>query len=229
MKQIEFNDLHTNILFDIQFFRDLQDHTKRMVLEKLEMRVFEVEKNEIVITQGTPCKRLYVLLKGRLQTDIIDANGDNVLIEHIVAPRAFATPHLFKEDNRFPATFTAVEESVLLTASKESTFRLISECPEVLRSFFCIAGRCNVCTTARLDILSRKTVRERLTVYLFNHKETGGNRVKMIHTQTQLAEYLNVSRPALSTEINKMEREGLIKKEEKNVIQLNLLKLKELL
>ena len=34
--------------------------------------------------------------------------------------------------------------------------------------------------------------------------------VEITHTQSQLAEYLNVSRPALSKEINKIIKEGLI-------------------
>ncbi len=46
------------------------------------------------------------------------------MIEYIVAARAFATPHLFSSDGVLPATFTAMEDSTLLTASKESMFKL---------------------------------------------------------------------------------------------------------
>ena len=49
----------------------------------------------------------------------------------------------------------------------------------------------------------------------------------MMHSQIQLAQYLNVSRPALSTEINKLEKEGLIKRKGKNRIELNLKELRE--
>lgn len=229
MKQIEITDAYRNILFSIPLFRDLQDYIKKKLLDILEVKALEIAKNEIVITQGSTCKKLYVLLKGKLQTDIIDANGGKVLIEYIMPPRTFATPHLFKEDNRFPATFTAIEDSVLLTASKESTFRLISEHPEILKSFLCVSGKCNLCTTVRLDILSRKTLREKIAAYLFQYKERDRNSVKMIHSQTQLAEYLNVSRPALSTEINKMEKEGLIKKNGQKEIEMNIKILKEFL
>lgn len=41
--------------------------------------------------------------KGTLEVNIIDANANEVLIEYIESPRAFATPHLFKKDNRLPA------------------------------------------------------------------------------------------------------------------------------
>lgn len=94
--------------------------------------------------------------KGTLEVNIIDANANEVLIEYIESPRAFATPHLFKKDNRLPAKFKTIERSVLLTATKDSTFELISKYPDILKNFLCVSGNCNVCTTMRLDVLSRK-------------------------------------------------------------------------
>ena len=222
MKKIEFNDYYKDILFSIPLFRDLNSHIKKRLIQELDFGLYHIQNNEIVAEQGEACSRLYILLKGELEVNIIDANGNEVLIENIVAPRAFATPHLFKEDNRFPATFKTIEESILLTATKDSTFRLISECPDILRSFLCVSGKCNVCTTMRLDILSRKTIRERILVYFFKKLNKNSNVIKMPHTLTQLAEYLNVTRPALSTEFNKMEKEGIIRRKENNYIELNM-------
>ena len=226
METIEFNDYYKDILFSIPLFRDLNTHIKKRLIQELDFNLFKIQNNEIIAEQGEACSRLYILLKGELEVNIIDANGNEVLIENIVAPRAFATPHLFEEDNRFPATFKTIEESILLTATKDSTFRLISECPDILRSFLCVSGKCNICTTVRLDVLSRKTIRERILVYLFKKQAKDSNIIKMPHTLTQLAEYLNVTRPALSTEFNKMEKEGLIKRIPNGNIELNLAKIK---
>lgn len=227
MKIIEFNDYYRDILFSIPLFRDLNSYIKKRLIQELDFGLYRIQNNEIVAEQGKACFRLYILLKGELEVNIIDANGNEVLIENIVAPRAFATPHLFKEDNRFPATFKTIEESILLTATKDSTFRLISEYPDILRNFLCVSGKCNVCTTMRLDVLSRKTIRERILVYFLKKLDKNSNVIKMSHTLTQLAEYLNVTRPALSTEFNKMEKEGLIKRMSEGNIELNLAKIKK--
>lgn len=227
MKQIRYDDAYREILLTITLLKDLQENIKRELIEKLDVLVYEIPKGETVIKQGSICRKLYVLLKGKLRVDMIDVNGNDILIEYIEAPRAFATPLLFNEDARFPATFTAVEDNILLTASKESAFNVFCEYPEILKRFLNIAGKCNVCTTVRLDILSRKTIRERLLVYFFKHKKKEDFVVSMMHSQIQLAQYLNVSRPALSTEINKLEKEGLIKRKGKNRIELNLKELRE--
>lgn len=212
MEKIGCTDEHRDILFQIPLFRDLPQNIKSTLLERLDAQVFNVPKKEEVARQGTSCKRLYVLLKGKLKADIIDGSGNEVLVEYIVAPRAFATPHLFNTtDDRLPVTFTALEDSVLFTATRESTFKLISEEPSILRNFLCITGNCNKCTVSRLNVLSHKNVRDRFVAYLFEFKRPDSATVQMMHNQVQLAEYLNVTRPALSKEINKMIREGAIR------------------
>lgn len=211
MEKIACTEEHKELLFQIPLFRDLPQNVKSTLLERLDYQVYDIRKKDEVARQGTPCKRLYVLLKGKLRADIIDGSDNEVMIEHIIAPRAFATPHLFNNvDNRLPVTFTAVEDSILFTASRESTFKLISEEPNILRSFLCITGNCNKCTVSRLNVLSHKNVRDRFVAYLFEHKTSDSSQIKVMHNQVQLAEYLNVTRPALSKEINKMVKEGLI-------------------
>lgn len=217
MRKITLTDEYKEQLFLIPLFRDLPLNIKHSLLDRLDISVYEVNKKDIIATQGTLCKKLYVLLEGKLRVDIIDGLGNEVMIEYIVAARAFATPHLFSSDGTLPATFTAIEDGILLTASKESMFKLISEEPKILHNFLCITGNCNVCTVTRLKTLSRKTVRERFVVYLLEHRKKNTTTVNIIHNQATLAEYLNVTRPALSKEINKMIKEKIIEMEGKTV------------
>lgn len=229
MKKISLTDSHKAKLFQIPLFRDLPHNISLSLLDKLDFVVYAVDKKEIVATQGTPCNKLYVLLEGKLRTDIIDGLGNEVMIEYIIAPRTFATPHLFNSNNTLPATFTALEDSVVLMATKESTFKVISQDPQVLHNFLCIAGNCNICTVSRLKPLSRKTVRERFIVYLYEHKKKDSLIVNITHTQSQLAEYLNVTRPALSKEINKMIKEGSISMEGRRIEILDRVSLEKYL
>ena len=217
MRKITLTDEYKEQLFLIPLFRDLPLNIKHSLLDRLDISVYEVNKKDIIATQGTLCKKLYVLLEGKLRVDIIYGLGNEVMIEYIVAARAFATPHLFSSDGTLPATFTAIEDGILLTASKESMFKLISEEPKILHNFLCITGNCNVCTVSRLKTLSRKTVRERFVVYLLEHRKKNTMTVNIIHNQATLAEYLNVTRPALSKEINKMIKERIIEMEGKTV------------
>ena len=149
-----------------------------------------------------------------------------VKVEEIIAPRAFATPHLFGENNILPATFTVSKDSILLMATRTSVFKLISSVPQLLHSFLCVTGNCNECTVTRLRILSYKNLRSRFVYYLMEHRTSAGIAL-LEHNQVQLADYLGVTRPALSKEINKMIKEGLISVDKREVTLLNMQGLKE--
>lgn len=105
-------------------------------------------------------------------------------------------------------------------------FKLISSVPELLHRFLCVTGNCNKCTVTRLRILSYKNLRSRFVYYLTEHK-TAPDQALLEHNQVQLAEYLGVTRPALSKEINKMIKEGLISVDKKVVTLLVPSALKE--
>lgn len=197
-------------LFQIPLFKDLALNIKSSLLDKLDYKVYQIERKDIIMKQETDCKHLYILLEGKLEVNIIDALGNDVFIEYIVAARAFATPHLFKKDTTLPATFTVVEDGFLFTATKDSVFKLISENPDLLKSFLAVSGNCNKCTVLRLRALSHKTVRCRFIAYLFEQRSEDNEIIEIEHNQVQLAGYLCVTRPALTKEINKMMKEGLI-------------------
>lgn len=105
-------------------------------MDELEFTLYKVSRKEVVLQQDTRCNHLYVLLKGELEVNIIDVAGNLVKVEEIIAPRAFATPHLFGENNILPATFTVSKDSILLMATRTSVFKLISSVPQLLHSFF---------------------------------------------------------------------------------------------
>ncbi len=230
MTPILFTPEHEELLHRIPLFRDLPRNVQLSLTEKLDYAIYSIAKNEVVVRQDSLCKHLNILLKGRLRVDIIDAMGNDVLIEYIEAPRAFGTPHLFRADGRHPASFTALEDGIYLMATKDSAFQLISEHPEILKRFLCISSSCNKCTAIRLRALSQKNIRKRFVVYLFDRLTTVETTVvKVEHNQVQLADYLCVTRPALSKEINKMIREGLIRATGKTIELLRMNELKRLI
>ncbi len=125
-----------NLIYKLPLFSGLTDEVRLTLLEKLDYTVVHVYKGETIIRQNTACAHLLILLEGNLEVNIIDITGNYIKVENIVAPRAFATPHLFDDHNIYPATFSVIEDGVLLKATKDSVFNLISSNPELLKTFF---------------------------------------------------------------------------------------------
>ena len=200
-----------NEIFTIPLFRNFTKEMQAEVMRGLDYRIDEYPKGEVIIRQGSPCRHLHLLLKGKMHVDVIDVSGSEVRVENINAPRSFATPHIFAENNLFPATFTVSEDVVLLRATKESVFELMHRIPLFLQNFLCVSTNCNKCTLTRLRVLSFRSIRTRFIYYLFDRIKDGGDTVELDdHNFVQLADYFGVSRPALSKEIRKLVDEGLI-------------------
>jgi len=203
--------MDVNDIFTIPLFRNFTEEMRKEVLNRLDYRIDEYPKGEIIARQGTSCKYLHLLLKGKLYVDVIDVSGNEVRVESIYAPRSFATPHIFAEKNIFPSTFTVVEDATLLRATRESVFSLMNSIPLFLHNFLCVSTNCNKCTLTRLRVLTFRSIRTRFIYYLFDHIKDGSDTVELHeHNIVQLAEYLGITRPALSKEIKKLTDEGLI-------------------
>ena len=100
MKTITFDNYYKEKLLSIPLFNNLPVNIKNEIPKRLDIKLYEINENTVVLEQGNACCNLYVLLEGTLEVNIIDANANEVLIEYIEAPRAFATPHLFKRLQR---------------------------------------------------------------------------------------------------------------------------------
>ena len=97
MEKILLDEKYEQLLFQIPLLRDLPHNIKQSLLEKLEYSVYSIDKKDIVARQGTPCKKLYILLEGKLRVDIIDGLGNKVMVEYIgplpLPISSAATPH----------------------------------------------------------------------------------------------------------------------------------------
>ena len=62
----------------------------------------------------------------------------------------------------------------------------------------------------KVRILSQKSQRDRILIYLGTLPKDKNDFVKIPFTKTALAEYLGVNRSALSRELGRMQNEGLL-------------------
>lgn len=217
MKDIEI----TNILKQLPLFKNLNNSDIDDAINYLDYNIVLLKKGEIIIKQDSLCNDLHILLSGTLEVNIVDALGNNILIEVLKGPRSFAIPHIFSGNDTFPATFTVKQDGYLLKSPKEKIFDLLAKYPDFLKNFLKERGNCNACTVVRLRILSYKSIRSRFSYYLIQHKI--GNQLSIMeHNQTQLADYLGISRPALSAEIKKMTDEKIISLNKDEVVLLNI-------
>ena len=93
----------------------------------------------------------------------------------------------------------------------------------LIRNLLALSAQKNLNLSRKIFHTSPKTIRGRLLSYLsYQSKRSGSSSFTIPFSRQQLADYLNVDRSALSNELSKMQRDGLIQVERNRFVLLGV-------
>jgi len=82
----------------------------------------------------------------------------------------------------------------------------------LINNLFEILSKENIDLLQKIENISQKTIREKLLTYLSNEaRRNKSNIFEIPFNRQDLADYLNIDRSAMSFELSKMQKDGLIK------------------
>lgn len=204
-------------LFSLPLFSGIPEDKQDAFLSGLDYTVSTFSKGEIVAHSGDLCRHLYLLLQGKVKTEMVDSSGAVLRIETICVPRLLVPAFLFGENNRFPVNVTVLKESEIMMITRDSVLSSLLTSEAFLRNFLYLSAACMNCLTEKLQLLSCKTIRTRLIFYLLERVEKGSSTFIMEETQQELADHFGVTRPALAKVFYELVEEGLIRQERRQI------------
>jgi len=188
-------------------------------LEKVCQAVMPTEKeyckNQIIINQGEPVHKIGILKKGSAISTKYHFNGNAQILRIYHQGEALLLEAVNTTLLTSPVTLISQTDSVVVYVSyaeivKEDAISpkikevIMSNCSEILSNEL-------IRLMYKIDVLSKRTLRERILTYLSLIRERSGSGTFEIGmNQEQLAQYLCVNRSALSKELNQMRKSGLI-------------------
>lgn len=158
---------------------------------------------------------IWMLLSGKVNVGRDTLRGHPVLLACIQTPgELFGEVYAFMEQPRYgmyaqaeaPTVVLAVDQAALLGGHTHGD-ALVAVLRQNLLTIF---ARKAYAMSRRLRVLGGQTIREKLARYLVDHQTPDGA-VSARPTREELAEYLNVTRPALSRELGNMAREKILR------------------
>lgn len=215
------------MLFDCPVCRLIPTSDRYVFIEKLKFRIKKYKKGEFVAIQGDTVNYLYIIIKGRVRTEMVSDLGLILHIEDLAAPHPLAAAFLFSEDNKFPVDVIALEDVEIAVATKESVEQQLSENPDFLRGFMMFNANRTQFLSERIKIFLQKSIKAKFAYYILRIAKSGDFRLDK--SLTILAEYFGVERPSLSRCISEMENEGIITFAKGRGKILNVDKLKKLI
>lgn len=169
-------------------------------------------KNEYIYYYGENVTELGIILSGEVIIEQNDKNGSRNIISTITSGQMFAEAYAFAPDSKIMVNVIATEKSEILFLNAERITNIHnSKTIPLLKNLIEIMALKNLNLTRKISSVTPRTIRERIMFYLSQQCLVyGTNRFEISFNRQQLADYLCVDRSALSGELSKMKKDGII-------------------
>lgn len=178
------------------------------------IRIAEYEKDVVIFHTGDQTEEFGILLSGEIHVESIDLWGNRIILHNIDPGQAFAETYAFC---KVPLTVDVVAVRSgqvlfvhlgrLLGADNQKK----SWYSKMLYNLLLLSNNKNLTWSNRIFCISSKSIRARVMSYLSAEAIKCGQREIVIpFDRQQMADYLNVERSALSKELGRMQKEGIL-------------------
>lgn len=203
------------ILQKCALFKNIDTDELKGMLDCLDARAVSYSRNEIIFCEGDPARYVGIVLSGKVQIIKEDFFGNRNIIALMEVSQMFGEAFACAGVQKLPVTATAICDSKILLMPCQ---RIITTCSNscefhnrIISNLLQILAAKNLLLNQKLELISRRTTRDKLMAYLMSQaKQNKSNTFTIPYNRQALADYLGVDRSAMSAELGKMRREGLI-------------------
>lgn len=203
----------------VPIFSGLDDtQVEFLVARTVERRV---GANELLFSEGDPCAGLFVVQSGNVRIFKSAASGREQVLAIEGAGSSIAELPVFDGGN-YPASAQALNESSILFVSKQAFQSLCLQHPEVALKVLKVVGSRLRRLVGIIEELSFTTVRHRLVALLLRMaraegKTSGAVEFVLTANNQELAAQLGTVRELVSRNLSRLQSEGLIAMDGRNI------------
>lgn len=210
--------MNTSFLEKTHLFQGTSAKEIESMLTCLQATQKTFAKNEIIYHAGNSVSALGIVLSGSVFIENDDFWGNKNILDLITPGQVFAESYASIPGEPLMFNVVAYEATEILFLNVQ---RLLQVCPnscshhnKLIQNLLRISAQKNLSLSRRSLHTAPKSIRGRLLSYLSFQAIRHGSRDFIIpFNRQQLADYLNVDRSALSNELSKMQKDGLLKVE----------------
>ena len=194
-------------------FDGIKDEQLADAIKLLNGHIKKVVKDDYIVQLGGTIKYAGLLLMGKIESSFQNENFDQITMHTFTGGYLFGEGLVINHAKNSPVQVRAVEDSVVLFIDLEMIYAAADKSPIrniLARNLIKSLAKKNLILNQKVRILSQKSLRDRIFIYLRTLSKDKDGYVRIPFTQTALAEYLGVNRSALSRELGRMQNEGLL-------------------
>jgi cAMP-binding proteins - catabolite gene activator and regulatory subunit of cAMP-dependent protein kinases len=209
------NDKYVDTLLKTDLFQGMEKTEILKMLDCLQPKVSAYKKNDYIVNYGETFECIGMILYGEAAVSKENAAGQRIVMTMLAAGDVFGEVVAFSSQKAWPATVQAQTDCDALFLPRE---KIVGECANIcpwhrilIRNFLRIISERALFLNKRVEYLTIKSIRGKVSTYLLEQYEKAGD----IHftiplSRNELADFLNVSRPSMCRELAKLKDESII-------------------
>ncbi|MGI5899127.1 MAG: Crp/Fnr family transcriptional regulator [Christensenellales bacterium] len=196
-------------------------------------KILRYNKDEMIFSQQRAPKKLLILLEGSVVVGSDSSSGKRSIIAAFDQPgELFAEVFLFVDSDDHDQYAQAVEPCAVLQIPREFLYQPCGHgcgChSKMIANMLSILARKAYFLSRKLQIVSCATLRQKIAKLLLEESFSPEKPVRLMKRE-EMADFLNVTRPSLSRELMKMQKDGILKVEKREISIADYQRLQELL
>ena len=207
---MDFNFLSKTVLFRGMTGTDIEN-----MLDRLGAKQRHFSKGDIIFQAGDVIRSLGLVLSGHVNIENDDIWGNKSILDNIGPGQVFAETYACIPGEPMMVSVVASEAvDVLFLNVVQGIQNSSGENPgwgRLIQNLLAVSAQKNLNLSRRIFHTSPKSIRGRLLSYLsYQAARQRSLQFTIPFNRQQLADYLSVDRSAMSNELSKMQREGLL-------------------
>lgn len=210
---------YSSVLEKCALFQNIYERNKESditeMLKCLSANVMNIHKNQTILAEGELTQKVGIVLSGAVQVIREDYYGNRSIVASLETAQLFGEVFACAGIDRIPVSVIAAKDSEIMMLDCK---KIITTCNnmcqfhnQLVYNMVRILAEKNLMLNQKLEILSKRTTREKLMIYLLSQaKLHNSNSFTIPYDRQELADYLSVERSAMSTEIGKLRKEGIL-------------------
>lgn len=206
-----------NYLFlsNTNLFRGIKEDEIKKILSCMNSYEQEYKRDEIIYRAGDSVDNIGLVLRGSVNIIVNFYWGNSHIFGHVEAGKIFAETYAAIPGKELLVDVVAAEDCEILFLNMN---KLLTVCQSgcsfhqrLIHNLLRISALKNLNLSTRMMHTASKSIRVRLLSYFSELAiENGSPDFTVPFSRQQLADYLGVERSALSNELSKMQKDGLI-------------------
>ena len=197
-------------IIDSGLFSELKKSDYMEAFDQLKISGRNYKPGEAVFFEGDVIDKFCIVNKGSVRSEKTYLNGEVHIVDLFDEGSVFGLAVAASRSRITAVDFISNEETTVVFVSMHS-IRKNQYSAELWNALTYMLADSNIKMSNKIEILAERGLRDRVMVYLHVlQAKSGTDTVTIRMSREQLAQFLCVNRSALSNELSKMKKEGLI-------------------